>query len=609
MSSAFARALPQAKVTRHDPSVVQIVTAPHSYLTRGDVGVKSNINVMISDAQAGRTGNTRYLHIKDIDSPIGTGLEWHECEHPVILRREFRELNAPLRAEQNIIGRPMESLSSLNQPSSYSSLLKKKRAFQVPLYSRFDRSSRAKAKAQGRTTNHNDPNANGNGKKQEPSSAVVPHYSLMPEKEFQHLLQMVRRRRDDFVREKANQIADARRVAKFQQAMRQYNIDVARREDDIARGVTRKATLPLVQPKLEDFPREQELPAAYANLERKAGDDDATSHSHASRPDPLVDPLDLFNLARSTRNSEVADFIKTLFAAKTIENPRSTAMPNSDSRQSASAWSTRLHSLGGLQYSQPDPIFAANFQTPVPGHVIGQDGGSQSVLRSATHRKDWLVSVASTLASLSRAKSYGTDELDWRRQDLSRGAPQVKVEGQATLKRHIPALSMLSKSNRFSPSTAGWPRGLAHLNLGYVDLKVKNAIRDIEAQADKMPAGLTREQQLQWRPRPERNVIGSRDWMSVSQETPPAARELTSALARRPGYYSATRPGPGSAAASFLRGGGGADGQYEDDEEDFGGDSLAYGRRPSSVGSGGSRMSLGRGASQPRAGNGLFSDE
>ncbi|CAO1621973.1 unnamed protein product [Sympodiomycopsis kandeliae] len=506
MSSAFSKTLRHAKITNHDPRIVQVITSPKPYLSRGDIGVKSNVDVMINNAKQGQVGDVRYVQVKNIDNPNGIGLEWKEREQQVMLLEQWRELNVPVDTAEESSGSLRRNESLDPQTKQYQESRRgssQLRSTSVPVMSRFDRSSVRRFGKQ--RTSHvragpsSEPMATAESSVTS-DSAVVPNYSIMSNKEFQTLLDFVRANRSTFLEQKILHLATARRATKFRQAGRAYTEAQDKREYDLSRGASAEAETEIVKkPTWEDFPLESEIETARGAIQ---------AADSAGELDPLVNPLDLFNLARSTKNSEMAAFLKKIYAKVKVDDPTSQMMPRSSSEtaQSMSTSASRLHALGGLQYSQPDSVFMEHLSSAVPGHVVGQDQGTGRGDRYSAIRRPYLVSVASRLMNLPRNFAYGATEVDWRRENDSAGSPLVKFVGPATLRNNLDNLAVLPNRLRFSASNASWDSDLRKLNLGYIDARVRNVDRIVKSEQEDISQY------------PFKNILGSKDWHKGSQE-------------------------------------------------------------------------------------------
>lgn len=522
--SALSRALPHAKLTAHDPHIVQVVTAPKPYLARGDIGVKSNVEVMMNDARTGRTGNVRYVQVKNIDNPNGIGLEWKEREQQVLSLAQWRELNVPTYSEHEQAPQSGSAFEMLDtETRTYGSAMSsnKDKAFRLPISSRFDRGSvRSVPKASSSSSSSSSSAA---PLPEQPSSlalsekdlqqshvAVIPQYSLMSNRDFERLLDFVRSNREEFLQQKVSRIASARRKAKLDQAVRAHKKLLAAREDQAARGASVEEPLPPT-PSLDHFPLQVEIEAARKAL--------SSSSAADADIDPLVNPLDLFNLARTTNNAEMASFIRSIFAKVKLDNPASTLLPrpSSEASQSINNASTRLHPLGGLQFSQPDSVFMDFLDSAVPAHVIGTDtfsGGRNDSF--ASHRRAFLAAVGSRLVTLKRLNAPNVTEVDWRRENKEAGSPMIKFKGHAILRSKNPELERLPNLLRFAASNAAWDKDLAKLNLGYIKAEAKSHTSQHAKEVQDI------------KERPSKNIVGSRDWHVDNQRQPPPRPVLQS---------------------------------------------------------------------------------
>lgn len=446
--SAFSRALPSARITSHDPQVVQVLSASPAHLARGDFGLKHPFGPSMVAAQTNKLGSFRHIQVQDQDAKDGTGLVWRKREHATMVLKRFQEMN--LR---------------LGVPPPSSSKTRDSRLPEQTIISRFDRSSRRTLPTQGSrstTIQADDVRAEASSSSSDTASDV-PNYLLFSEKRFEELLEQIRRNRLAYKEDQLYQAALDRRKVKFQNAKETRSAQIESAEDQMTRG---SSSSQLIGPALTlaDFPLEIEIEELrQQRVEAEAGIEGMK-----------IDAIDLFNLARSNVNASVLAFVKKILARKELSSRALPFETVTDSKNGASTSAypvKRLHKFGGLQYSHPDPVSTTLFSTPLPSRPLEGSLRTFGRNRANLSGKEILVGVGSHVgAFVASRKANGNSTVGFDKfgeAEPDRNTGMVKIENaQFTLEPSFKSVNpMWLYGNQ-----ARWDSQLEDLGLGYVKL-------------------------------------------------------------------------------------------------------------------------------------------
>lgn len=452
----------------HDPRIVQILTAPKSHLTRGEFGLKAAIGPAVQAAKAGKVGEIRYVQARDQDAQKGlSGLEWKEREGEVLLLKMWQETNGRIVTEEE---RDEAVGSGYTDYTDSSSAQKKMTAVNQPRpSSRFDRNSRPKFSLQQGT--------------KQGASGQVPNYLLYSDEQFQQLLETVREKRQEFIKDQVPLVAEAQRQSKYNQALRSW-----REQGEQTR-----------RPELEDFPLQVEIDSITASRpsvpSNKQGTDlsDPTDTTE-SQQSVMADMYDLSRLSHTTISS--AAYLRQMLSKLDMVDPKSTTMPYQQLQVSSASASflqnnhglanaaSGHHTLRGLQYSQPDDVFAQKMTAPLPARVIVNPSGPG---RAASSRFDggrgsagaYLVATGSRVAKAPIRLARDVGVYDPTGRNLLQGTELVRLAEPSILSRNSPTVQRVDR--RIAGRKAAWDKSdeaFAALDLGYINSTVRTVIRE-----------------------------------------------------------------------------------------------------------------------------------
>lgn len=460
MASTFARALPHARVTTHDPRVVQVLTAPATYLSRGDFGLKSSIQPAIQAAVAGRNGEVRFIQVREQDSTrVATGLEWKERESEVLLLRRWQEMQGRVQSQEDIDESKLDGI----EPSSQ---IKTKAVNQPLPSSRFDRTSRNLSSPQAKLSSS--PSAR-------QATGQVPNYLLYSEKQFQSLLYAVREKRKEFVEQQFRLVAEAQRQHKYSEALRVWR--------------TKQEKLS-AEPKLEDYSVQEELENLRRPRQRRPAADSDELDLEVEEKQIMSDMYDLARLSQTTISG--AAYLREVLSKLDMVDPSSTTMPYQQLEASSASAAFLVndhgltntasghHSLRGLQYSQPDEIFVQSFSPALPGRCItalsnmatrsARWANAASVATRDSNIKTYLLAVGSRVTRTPVRLARSTGLYDATGRNLSQGTEIVRLADSAVLSRKNPVASQPVES-RLADRHSQWDnvdKTFAALDLGYI---------------------------------------------------------------------------------------------------------------------------------------------
>lgn len=507
IASHFGRSLPLARLTSHDPRLVQVITTPSSHLALGDFGLKSPLRA--ATAPGTKQGSVRYVQVKEQDrndvGSAGAGggsatANWREREHEVMLLRRWEEAGVGIKVgsgEQSNSGSTSSATGAgagLSYPSSYSSASASSAASsggggnapQAPLpVSRFDRSSRRSLPTDTTipTIAEDEETAlllSTATSRYSSTPSRLPNYLTLPERDFQRLLEAIRQHRAEFLQGLYTALAERVREDKLQAACEEYD---AQEKPAGAR------------PTLQDFSLDEEI----ATLRRQQG------HGTGTGEDADAERLlvDMFDLARSRVASvEASAYLRRFLSARGLDdgNASSTELPDVDVRVNGrrssadaqdgeagagAAKGARLHPLGGLQYGQPDKIFSATLAPALPGRVIGTRGtrsmyGSSS--SSSASAKDSSLLIATSSRIFEARKSYAPklSIYDATGQNTKQGTSLWRLYDARLVNENPSRWSLVER--RVADKKAAWDRergwSLAELGLGYVSASARSVLEE-----------------------------------------------------------------------------------------------------------------------------------
>ncbi|CAO1624640.1 unnamed protein product [Parajaminaea phylloscopi] len=589
-ASTFARALPHARITTHDPRVVQVLTAPPSYLSRGDFGLKSSIQPAVQAAQAGKNGEVRYVQAREQDSSRGSsGLEWKEREAEVLLLRRWQETQGRIQCQEDKDERGVDGIESQAQ-------VKTTAVNQPRPSSRFDRTSRSlpSSRATGSSS------AAG-------ATSQVPNYLLYSESQFDGLLDTVREKRKEFVEQQYRLVAEAQRQHRYSDALQSWRT----RQDPTA-----------AEPRLEDFSLQEEID----KLRRPRSQTSASSVS-----DDLGDiesedrqiMSDMYDLARLSQTTiPGAAYLREVLSKLDMVDPSSTTMPYQQLEASSASSSFLLnnhglanaanghHSLRGLQYSQPDEVFVQTFSPALPGRSItalnnmaaksSRWANAASVTTRDANVKTYLMAVGSRVTHCPVRHARAAGLYDATGKNLAQGTDLVRLAQPAVLTRQNPVATQPVES-RLADRRSSWDNmdeAFAALDLGYINSMTK-VVTDTVAQkndlglraaADSQDGDSTDRAPVQQQ-QPNEFLPGTPHWVGFNPRERSTADRL---LSNRPSYFDRDRSN-NSPVSSRLRALGGGRGPMSSSE--------GFGSNANPTGNG-NKVLLGRnGAAERRRAN------
>ncbi|PWN24574.1 hypothetical protein BDZ90DRAFT_282221 [Jaminaea rosea] len=517
--SSFARHLPLARLSTHDPRIVQVLTSPPSHLTQGDFGLKAPLRAAVAPGR--KVGEVRYVQVREQDraASVGAGVgkagarsgggpSWREREHEVLLLKRWQEAGVAVRPQgyegssfyggDDGLGSGLEGNGGPNPYERRARELRASRvsaatgnpstsssgnaAAQPPIpVSRFDRSSRralptdttgtAKLSAK-RAEDEVSALLSSASLRYSSSASRLPNYALLPEKDFQRLLDIVREHRGEFLGGLYAALGEKARRTKLQAACEAYD---AQSEPQGSR------------PTLDDFPLEAEvaeLRQQQAHHSSEGGEGDA---------ERLL--VDMFDLARSRVASvEASAYLRSFLSSRGLSDldATSTQLPDVDVRINGrgaeqldtdgnASRSTRSHPLGGLQYSQPDRIFSATLSPALPGRVIGTKSNRGLYgNRAGGSARDGALLVASGSRVFEARKTYskGSSIYDSTGFSPRQGTGLWRLFDAKMVAENPSASNLVER--RVSDKKAAWDRergwSLAELGLGYVRASARDVL-------------------------------------------------------------------------------------------------------------------------------------
>ncbi|EPQ28661.1 uncharacterized protein PFL1_03964 [Pseudozyma flocculosa PF-1] len=513
--SQFSRLLRQSRVASFDPTIPQVYSTPPAYAARGDWGLKRPLPSNTAGSTASMPGSSsnegsgalRYLEVQQIDTPEGQ-TTWKERERETLFVKRWAEADARLDVEKDqVYSSYTAGMFGPRPQTRYLTSSERYLPADVPGpiaapadESKADREARLFNNRWRAMQKHHaergaaDPSYRNLDFMGEQSHSpafgfdadkfttrprMMINYNALSDKHFERYIEQVRGQRGQWKahfggRERSRLLGLIRKRQE-----RAYNAALEVQRDAERRGAT-KQPLPEIDPE-----------AALARMT----------------------PVELDMLEQSRDGDATRDAFRML-EERTID---ATTRPQNE-RLPGSSQPTTLHPHAGLQYSQPDPIFANVLAEPLPGRVMHevqhkQHAGSRDYKTSNKLPLGRSVLVGGHVAYLpAPVRAQAPPTIDWSRQDPKQGT----------------ALFRIVKAHRTSQFGLG---GGAHRDmitlrsdLGYVYTDVEVVKRNIDAPRTMTDA-----------------PIGSPDYIGKSADDPakPVRRAVGSGIgpidpARRP---------------------------------------------------------------------------
>lgn len=427
----FSKLLRQARISSFDPAVPQVYTAPPAYAARGEWGMKrplpsSSASIFgSSSGSAAYPGALRYVEVSHLDTAEGQ-TTWKEREKETLFVKRWAEADTKLH-----VAKPESGGHTYTDPGAYGPrpattfLRSTERYFpsDIPGPIELTPEEEAREDAKEREARLYNNRWRSIMKHHAARGAADPAYKGL-----------------DFMGEQSTSRAfgfDAEKFTTRARMMTNYNalsdrefekfVDQIRTE----RGAWKKFFSHKEKARLLGLIRKRQEKEYAAALRAQ---EDAERRGATKEPLPEINPeaeLDKMSLAQIDMLEQSRDVDATRDAFRMLEDKtvRDSSKPTSAALPGLSQPST-IHPHAGLQYSQPDPIYASMLADPVPGRVVHEvSSKSDRDLRKYAKIADGRSVLVGGHVSYLHAplRSQAPPTIDWSRQEPKRGTALFRI--------------------------------------------------------------------------------------------------------------------------------------------------------------------------------------
>ncbi|CDU24891.1 uncharacterized protein SPSC_04724 [Sporisorium scitamineum] len=427
----FTKLLRQARISSFDPAVPQVYTAPPAYAARGEWGMKrplpsSSASIFgSSSGSAAYPGALRYVEVSQLDTAEGQ-TTWKEREKETLFVKRWAEADTKLH-----VAKPDSGGHSYTEPGSYgprpaTTFLKSTERYlpsDIPGPIELTPEEEAREDAKEREARLYNNQWRSIMKHHAARGAADPAYKGL-----------------DFMGEQSTSRAfgfDADKFTTRARMMTNYNalsdkgfekfVEKIRSE----RGTWKKFFSNKEKGRLLGLIRKRQEKEYAVALRAQ---EDAERRGATKEPLPEINPeaeLDKMSLAEIDMLEQSRDVDATRDAFRMLEDKtlRQSSKPESEALPGLSQPNT-IHPHAGLQYSQPDPIYASMLAEPVPGRVVHEvssrsDRDLRKFAKIADGRSVLVGGHVSYLHAPLRAQAPPT--IDWSRQEPKQGTALFRI--------------------------------------------------------------------------------------------------------------------------------------------------------------------------------------
>ncbi|PWN37464.1 uncharacterized protein FA14DRAFT_170306 [Meira miltonrushii] len=427
--SQFSRLLASSRLASHSPVIPQSYTAPAAHLSRGDFGLKRSL-----PSRNKPIGSLRYVDIEALDTREGQTI-WTECEHQVLLKKRFAELNARITSAESRPGFLGPRISTTFDPSTRRSVPSAYDPVSDPNMRTHLQSEALQGRGPVYPKNIHAGNSVSAGLDLDgPFGNRAGHYSVkvpvpiafraMDEKRFDKYLDYIRTQRPVYRKHSSLRAAEKERqdlLARYENERRKIQ------NSNTVMAESNSSTATITEP--EPLTRAK-IPLPEITGEYTSKDDDANVG------------IDLWNESRFA-NLGLASLWQSwlrdrdgLRASQAVD----TTLPSNPAPISSKARNKPMHPSAGLQYGLPDLIQTKLLADGVPGRVLSREDAGKRTGVDRNRNKDhgsYSVAVGGQVAKMSKPP-HNSDVptprvLDFSQKDTQQGVIMVKPHGTTEL--------------------------------------------------------------------------------------------------------------------------------------------------------------------------------
>lgn len=436
--SQFSRLLASSRLASHSPVIPQSYTAPAAHLARGDFGLKRSL-----PSRNKPVGSLRYVDIEALDTREGQTI-WTECEHQVLLKKRFAELNAHIsHVRFDSFAGYDDSRVSLGPRISTTFDPSTRRSVPSAYNPVSDANMRTHLQSealQGRGPVYPKNIHAGSsmsagldldgpfGNRAGAYTVKVPvpvAFRAMDEKRFEKYLDYIRTQRPAYRKRSSLRAAEKERQDLFARYEKErQNIVNA----NTVMAESNSSTATITQP--ESITRAK-IPLPEITGEYTSKDDDATVG------------IDLWNESRVV-NRSLGSLWQTWLREKDglrASQAVDTTLPSNPAPVSSKARNRPMHPSAGLQYGQPDLIQTKLLADGVPGRILSKQAAGQRNQSYAPRGKKgesnmYSVAVGGQVATMPPPDSGSSllRSIDWSQRNPESGVMMVKSHGPTEFK-------------------------------------------------------------------------------------------------------------------------------------------------------------------------------
>lgn len=457
--SQFSRLLASSRLASHSPVIPQAYTAPAAHIARGDFGLKRSL-----PSRNKPIGSLRYVDVEALDTSEGQTI-WTECEHKVLLKKRFAEMNvriSPLQSTNSItrqhdrsyagvlgprISTTFDPSTRRSVPSAYNALSNENMRTHLqseamqgtgPIYRKNIHAGNAMSVGLDLDGPFGDRASEYSVKIPVP---VV--FRGMDEKRFEKYLDYIRSQRSNYRKSTSLSAAEKER----QDLAARYNKErqkVQNANRVMAESSSSSATLTESEPLTEPEP----LNPAMLALPEITGE-----YEYTSKNDHASVGIDLWNESRTVNHVTGSLWQNWLRDRDSLRASQAvnTALPSNPAPSSPKIRNQPMHPSAGVQYGSPDRIQTKLLADGVPARLLSKHNEPRSrgfvrgnSPKSSAHTIS--VAVGGQIATMPDKYAPQARLLDWTQRNPQQNVLMVKQVGTAEIE-HTPRVSYASSNS------------------------------------------------------------------------------------------------------------------------------------------------------------------
>ncbi|MCO5596150.1 hypothetical protein L7F22_050210 [Adiantum nelumboides] len=468
--SQFSRLLASSRLASHSPVIPQAYTAPAAHIARGDFGLKRSL-----PSRNKPIGSLRYVDVEALDTSEGQTI-WTECEHKVLLKKRFAEMNvriSPLQSTNSItrqhdrsyagvlgprISTTFDPSTRRSVPSAYNALSNENMRTHLqseamqgtgPIYRKNIHAGNAMSVGLDLDGPFGDRASEYSVKIPVP---VV--FRGMDEKRFEKYLDYIRSQRSNYRKSTSLSAAEKER----QDLAARYNKErqkVQNANRVMAESSSSSATLTESEPLTEPEP----LNPAMLALPEITGE-----YEYTSKNDHASVGIDLWNESRTVNHVTGSLWQNWLRDRDSLRASQAvnTALPSNPAPSSPKIRNQPMHPSAGVQYGSPDRIQTKLLADGVPARLLSKHNEPRS--RGFVRAQDGKLNRSASAASIVAQKAVEAVESE-SYQDSLRESTLSNQFGQL----HMTIRPVDQNPNTLSRGQPGSPRWVGEVDqaLGY----------------------------------------------------------------------------------------------------------------------------------------------